>query len=145
MAHSIIARKCKEKNMEDKRMEEVLAELASTEAKKAALEAELNGLRRKNIGKLSSQVKAEADARLKNRNKQFITAQSARVQAETTMSVRNHIAKAILEESKEGHIETTYCTYALCDAQLNAIVEELTNLGYEVDLQAEDHALIIKW
>lgn len=132
--------------MEDKRMDEVLAELTNMDAKRAALEAELNELRIKNIGKLENQkAKAEADARLKNRSKQFITAKTARTTAETTAAVKNHIAKFILEEAKEGRTQTNYCTYALCDAQLNSIVEELSNLGYDVDLQAEDNELVIKW
>ena len=129
----------------EERMSQILAQLTEMDAQRAALERELNDLKLKNIGKLDAATKAEATATLKNRSKQFVTAQSARQTAENTAAVKNHIAKFIQEESKEGRTQLNFCTCYLCDVQLNSVVEELSALGYDVDLNTEDNELVIKW
>ena len=131
--------------MED-RINSVLAELAATDAKREALEKELHDLRIKNLGKLDAEKgKAIKDAEKQLNTKQFQTAQSARQTAENTSAVRNHIAKFIQEEAKEGRTQLNYGVYYLCEAQLNGIITELSDLGYDVEHKTDECELIIMW
>jgi hypothetical protein len=144
MAHSILARKCKEnKDMEDK-IKALTEELETLHVKEAAAERRLAELRAANAEK----VAAERDGGIKLKSakcKSFVTAKTARETAETTCAFKNHIAKFIDEEAKEGRIELHYCTYGICEIQVDTVTSELTDLGYKVEFSSENQELTIKW
>jgi hypothetical protein len=80
-----------------------------------------------------------------SKSRTFIAAKTAREIAETTSAFKNHIAKIIDDTAKEGITQVSYFIGNICDIQLNAIIKELADLGYEVDLNGENEELVIKW
>lgn len=80
-----------------------------------------------------------------SKSRTFVAAKTARETAETTCAFKNHVAKIIDDTAKEGMMQVTYFIGDICDAQVNAVVTELADLGYDVDLNGETQELIIKW
>ena len=118
MFYNIIARKC----MENKDMEENLTK------------------------ELKTEIKQDGGIRLRSvKNKTFVTAKAARKIAETTCVFKNHIANLIDDIAKDGRTQLTYFVGDICDAQVNQVISELLNLGYEVALNNGTKELVIKW
>ena len=144
MAHSILARKRKEnKDMEDK-IKALTEELRASEVEEGETEKRLAELKANNADK----VMAELDGGIKLRQSKirtFVSAKIARNIAETTSAFKNHIAKIIEETAKEGMTQLIYFVGDICDIQVNRVVNELNELGYEVVLNDKTQELIIKW
>ena len=144
MAHSILARKCKEtKDMEDK-INALFEELRASEVEEGETEKHLAELKANNAAK----VMAELDGGIKLRQSKirtFVSAKTARHIAETTSAFKNHIAKIIEETAKEGMTQLSYFVGDICDVQVNRVVNELNELGYEIVFNAKTQELTIKW
>lgn len=144
MAHSILARKCREnKDMEDK-IKALTEKLRASEVEEGETEKRLAELRANNVDK----VMAELDGGIKLRQSKirtFVSAKIARNIAETTSAFKNHIAKIIEETAKEGMTQLTYFVGDICDIQVKKVINELNELGYEVVLNDKTQELIIKW
>ena len=144
MAHSILARKRKEnKDMED-RINALIEELRASEVEEGETEKRLAELKANNTEK----VMAELDGGIKLRQSKirtFVSAKTARHIAETTSAFKNHIAKIIEETAKEGMTQLTYFVGDICDVQVNRVVNELNELGYEIVFNAKTQELTIKW
>lgn len=80
-----------------------------------------------------------------SKSRTFVAAKTARETAETTYAFKNHVAKLIDDTTKEGMIQVIYYVGDICDAQVNTVVNELADLGYDVDLNSETQELTIKW
>ena len=145
MVHSILARKRKEnKDMEDK-INALIEELRASEIEEGETEKRLAELKANNAEKVAA---AELDGGIKLRQSKIITFVSAKIArhiAETTSAFRNHIAKIIEETAKEGMTQLIYFVGDICDVQVNRVVNELNELGYEVVLNDKTQELIIKW
>ena len=144
MAHSILARKRKEnKDMEDK-INALIEELRASEVEEGETEKRLAKLKANNAAK----VMAELDGGIKLRQSKirtFVSAKIARNIAETTSAFKNHIAKIIEETAKEGMTQLSYFVGDICDVQVNRVISELGELGYEVVLNDKTQELTIKW
>ena len=144
MVHSILARKRKEtKDMEDK-IKAMTEELRASEVEEGETEKRLAELKANNAEK----VVAELDGGIKLRQSKirtFVSAKTARNIAETTSAFKNHIAKIIEETAKEGMTQLSYFVGDICDIQVNRVINELNELGYEVVLNDKTQELTIKW
>ena len=144
MVHSILACKRKEnKDMEDK-IKAMAEELRTAEVEEGETEKRLAELKANNAEK----VVAELDGGIKLRQSKirtFVSAKTARHIAETTSAFKNHIAKIIEETAKEGMTQLIYFVGDICDVQVNRVVNELNELGYEIVFNAKTQELIIKW
>ena len=144
MVHSILARKRKEnKDMEDK-IKAMTEELRTVEVEEGETEKRLAELKANNAEK----VMAELDGGIKLRQSKirtFVSAKTARHIAETTSAFKNHIAKIIEETAKEGMTQLIYFVGDICDVQVNRVVNELNELGYEIVFNAKTQELTIKW
>ena len=144
MAHSILARKRKEnKDMEDK-IKAMTEELRASEVEEGETEKRLAELKANNATK----VMAELDGGIKLRQSKirtFVSAKTARHIAETTSAFKNHIAKIIEETAKEGMTQLIYFVGDICDVQVNRVVKELNELGYEIVFNDKTQELTIKW
>ena len=144
MVHSILARKCKEnKDMEDK-IKALTEKLRASEVEEGETEKRLAELKANNAEK----VMAELDGGIKLRQskiRMFVSAKTARNIAETTSAFKNHIAKIIEETAKEGMTQLSYFVGDICDIQVNRVISELDELGYEVVLNDKTQELVIKW
>ena len=145
MVHSILARKRKEnKDMEDK-INALFEELRASEVEEGETEKRLAELKANNVEKVAA---AELDGGIKLRQSKirtFVSAKIARNIAETTSAFKNHIAKIIEETAKEGMTQLIYFVGDICDIQVNKVINELNELGYEVALNDKTKELIIKW
>lgn len=145
MVHSILARKRKEnKDMEDK-INALFEELRASEVEEGETEKRLAELKANNVEKVAA---AELDGGIKLRQSKirtFVSAKTARHIAETTSAFKNHIAKIIEETAKEGMTQLIYFVGDICDIQVNKVINELNELGYEVALNDKTKELIIKW
>lgn len=144
MVHSILARKRKEtKDMEDK-IKALTEELRTSDVEEGETEKRLAELKANNADK----VMAELDGGIKLRQSKirtFVSAKTARHIAKTTSAFKNHIAKIIEETAKEGMTQLSYFVGDICDIQVNRVINELNELGYEVVLDDKTKELIIKW
>ena len=144
MVHSILARKREEnKDMEDK-IKAMTEELRASEVEEGETEKRLAELKANNAEK----VMAELDGGIKLRQSKirtFVSAKTARNIAETTSAFKNHIAKIIEETAKEGMTQLIYFVGDICDVQVNRVVNELNELGYEIVFNAKTQELTIKW
>ena len=96
----------------------------------------------------AEKVTTELDGGIKLRQSKirtFVSAKTARNIAETTSAFKNHIAKIIEETAKEGMTQLIYFVGDICDIQVNKVINELNELGYEVALNDKTKELIIKW
>ena len=145
MVHSILARKRKENtDMEDK-INALFEELRASEVEEGETEKRLAELKANNVEKVAA---AELDGGIKLRQSKirtFVSAKTARNIAETTSAFKNHIAKIIEETAKEGMTQLIYFVGDICDIQVNKVINELNELGYEVALNDKTKELIIKW
>ena len=129
--------------MEDK-IKALTEELRASEVEEGETEKRLAELKANNAEK----VMAELDGGIKLRQSKirtFVSAKIARNIAETTSSFKNHIAKIIEETAKEGMTQLSYFVGDICDIQVNRVINELNELGYEVVLDDKTKELIIKW
>ena len=144
MAHSILARKCEEnKDMEDK-IKALTEKLKALETEEAEITKHLAELNANNVEKAA----VELDGGIKLRQSKirtFVSAKTARHIAETTSAFKNHIAKIIEDTAKEGMTQLIYFVGDICDAQVNMVISELSELSYDVVLNDKDQELIIKW
>ena len=144
MVRSILARKCKEnKDMEDK-IKAMTEELRASEVEEGETEKRLAELKANNAEKAA----VEFDGGIKLRQSKvrtFVSAKIARNIAETTSAFKNHIAKIIEETAKEGMTQLIYFVGDICDVQVNRVVNELNELGYEIVFNAKTQELTIKW
>ena len=144
MVHSILARKRKEtKDMEDK-IKALTEELRTSDVEEGETEKRLAELKANNAAK----VMTELDGGIKLRQSKlrtFVSAKIARNIAETTSAFKNHIAKIIEETAKEGMTQLSYFVGDICDIQVNRVINELNELGYEVVLNDKTQELVIKW
>ena len=113
--------------IEEGKTEKCLAELKANDAEKATTE-------------LDGGVKLR-----QSKIRMFVSAKTARKIAETTSAFKNHIAKIIEDTAKEGMTQLIYFVGDICSAQVNRVISELSELGYEVVLNDVTQELIIKW
>lgn len=129
--------------MEDK-IKAMTEELRASEAEEGETEKRLAELKANNAEK----VMTELDGGIKLRQSKirtFVSAKTARHIAETTSAFKNHIAKIIEETAKEGMTQLSYFVGDICDVQVNRVVNELNELGYEIVFNAKTQELVIKW
>lgn len=113
-----------------------------------ASKAEDAGIERCLADNNAEKVMAELDGGVKLRRpkvRMFVSAKVARKIAETTSAFKNHIAKIIDETAKEGMTQLIYFVGDICDVQVNRVLSELSELGYEVVLNDATQELIIRW
>ena len=130
--------------MEDK-INALFEELRASEVEEGETEKRLAELKANNVEKVAA---AELDGGIKLRQSKirtFVSAKIARNIAETTSAFKNHIAKIIEETAKEGMTQLIYFVGDICDIQVNKVINELNELGYEVALNDKTKELIIKW
>ena len=144
MVHSILARKRKEnEDMEDK-IKALTEKLKALETEEAEITKHLAELKANNAEKAA----VEFDGGIKLRQSKirtFVSAKTARHIAETTSAFKNHIAKIIEETAKEGMTQLIYFVGDICDPQVNRVINELNELGYEIVSNAKTQELTIKW
>ena len=144
MVHSILACKREEnKDMEDK-IKALTEKLKALDTEEVEITKHLAELKANNAEK----VMAELDGGIKLRQSKirtFVSAKTARHIAETTSAFKNHIAKIIEETAKEGMTQLSYFVGDICDIQVNRVINELNELGYEVVLNDKTQELTIKW
>ena len=129
--------------MEDK-IKALTEELRTSDVEEGETEKRLAELKANNADK----VMAELDGGIKLRQSKirtFVSAKTARHIAKTTSAFKNHIAKIIEETAKEGMTQLSYFVGDICDIQVNRVINELNELGYEVVLDDKTKELIIKW
>ena len=129
--------------MEDK-IKALTEELRASEVEEGETEKRLTELKANNAEK----VMTELDGGIKLRQSKirtFVSAKIARNIAETTSAFKNHIAKIIEETAKEGMTQLSYFVGDICDVQVNRVINELNELGYEVVLNDKTQELVIKW
>ena len=129
--------------MEDK-IKALTEKLKALETEEAEITKHLAELKANNAEK----VMAELDGGIKLRQSKirtFVSAKTARHIAETTSAFKNHIAKIIEDTAKEGMTQLIYFVGDICDAQVNMVISELSELSYDVVLNDKDQELIIKW
>ena len=144
MVHSILARKRKEnKDMEDK-IKALTEKLKALETEEAEITKHLAELKANKAEKVTTELDGGIKLR-QSKIRTFVSAKTARHIAETTSAFKNHIAKIIEETAKEGMTQLSYFVGDICDIQVNRVINELNELGYEVVLNDKDQELIIKW
>lgn len=144
MVHSILAHKRKEnKDMEDK-IKALTEELRASEVEEGETEKRLAELKANNAEKVTTKLDGGIKLR-QSKIRMFVSAKTARNIAETTSSFKNHIAKIIEETAKEGMTQLSYFVGDICDIQVNRVINELNELGYEIVLNAKTQELTIKW
>ena len=144
MAHSILARKRKEnKDMEDK-IKALTEKLKALETEEVEITKHLAELKANNVEKTAVEIDGGIKLR-QSKIRTFVSAKTARNIAETTSAFKNHIAKIIEDTAKEGMTQLIYFVGDICNVQVNRVISELSELGYEVVLNDVTQELIIKW
>ena len=144
MVHSILARKRKEnKDMEDK-IKALTEELRASEVEEGETDKRLAELKANNAEKVTTELDGGVKLR-QSKIRMFVSAKTARKIAETTSTFKNHIAKIIEDTAKEGMTQLIYFVGDICNVQVNRVISELSELGYEVVLNDVTQELIIKW
>lgn len=144
MAHSILACKRKEnKDMEDK-IKTLTEELKALETEEVKITKHLAELKANKAEKVTTELDGGIKLR-QSKIRTFVAAKTARKIAETTSAFKNHIAKIIDDTAKEGMTQLIYFVGDICDTQVNRVINELNELGYEVVLNDKTQELIIKW
>ena len=144
MVHSILARKCKEnKDMEDK-IKALTEELRASEIEEGETDKRLAELKANNAEKVTTELDGGVKLR-QSKIRMFVSAKTARKIAETTSTFKNHIAKIIEDTAKEGMTQLIYFVDDICNAQVNRVINELSELGYDVVFNDVTKELIIKW
>ena len=129
--------------MEDK-IKALTEKLKALDTEEVEITKHLAELKANNVEKTA----VELDGGIKLRQSKirtFVSAKTARHIAETTSAFKNHIAKIIEDTAKEGMTQLIYFVGDICDVQVNMVISELSELGYDVVLNDKDQELIIKW
>ena len=129
--------------MEDK-IKALTEELRASEVEEGETEKRLAELKANNAEKVTTKLDGGIKLR-QSKIRTFVSAKTARNIAETTSAFKNHIAKIIEETAKEGMTQLSYFVGDICDIQVNRVINELNELGYEVVLNDKTQELIIKW
>ena len=129
--------------MEDK-IKALTEELRTSEVEEGGTEKRLAELKANNAEKVTTKLDGGIKLR-QSKIRMFVSAKTARNIAETTSSFKNHIAKIIEETAKEGMTQLSYFVGDICDIQVNRVINELNELGYEVVLNDKTQELVIKW
>ena len=129
--------------MEDK-INALFEELRASEVEEGETEKRLAELKANNAEKVMTKLDGGIKLR-QSKIRTFVSAKIARNIAETTSAFKNHIAKIIEETAKEGMTQLIYFVGDICDIQVNKVINELNELGYEVALNDKTKELIIKW
>ena len=129
--------------MEDK-IKALTEELRASEVEEGETEKRLAKLKANNAEKVMTKLDGGIKLR-QSKIRTFVSAKTARNIAETTSSFKNHIAKIIEETAKEGMTQLSYFVGDICDIQVNRVINELNELGYEVTLNDKTQELILKW
>ena len=129
--------------MEDK-IKALTEELRASEAEKCETEERLAELKANNAEKATTELDGGVKLR-QSKIRMFVSAKTARKIAETTSAFKNHIAKIIEDTAKEGMTQLIYFVGDICNVQVNRVISELSELGYEVVLNDVTQELIIKW
>ena len=129
--------------MEDK-INALFDELRASEVEEGETEKRLAELKANNAEKVTTKLDGGVKLR-QSKIRTFVSAKTARHIAETTSAFKNHIAKIIEETAKEGMAQLIYFVGDICDIQVNRVVNELNELGYEVVLNDKTQELTIKW
>ena len=129
--------------MEDK-IKALTEKLKALETEEVEITKHLVELKVNNIEKAA--VALDGGVKLRqSKIRMFVSAKTARKIAETTNKKKNHIAKIIEDTAKEGMTQLIYFVGDICSAQVNRVISELSELGYEVVLNDVTQELIIKW
>ena len=129
--------------MEDK-IKALTEELRASEIEEGKTEKCLAELKANNAEKVITELDGGVKLR-QSKIRMFVSAKTARKIAETTSAFKNHIAKIIEDTAKEGMTQLIYFVGDICSAQVNRVISELSELGYEVVLNDVTQELIIKW
>lgn len=119
-------------------------ELRASEVEEGETEKCLAELKANNAEKVMTDLDGGIKLR-QSKIRTFVSAKIARNIAETTSAFKNHIAKIIEETAKEGMTQLSYFVGDICDIQVNRVINELNELGYEVVLNDKTKELVIKW
>ena len=129
--------------MEDK-IKALTEELRAPEVEEDKTEKCLAELKANNAEKVATELDGGVKLR-RSKIRMFVSAKTARKIAETTSTFKNHIAKIIEDTAKEGMTQLIYFVGDICNVQVNRVISELSELGYEVVLNDVTQELIIKW
>ena len=129
--------------MEDK-IKALTEKLKVLETEEAKITKHLAELKANNAEKVTTELDGGVKLR-QSKIRMFVSAKTARKIAETTSTFKNHIAKIIEDTAKEGMTQLIYFVGDICNVQVNRVISELSELGYEVVLNDVTQELIIKW
>ena len=129
--------------MEDK-IKALTEELRASEIEEGETNKHLAELKANNAEKVATELDGGVKLR-QSKIRMFVSAKTARKIAETTSAFKNHIAKIIENTAKEGMTQLIYFVDDICNAQVNRVISELSELGYEVVFNDVTKELIIKW
>ena len=129
--------------MEDK-IKALTEELRASEIEEGETEKRLAELKANNAEKVTTELDGGVKLR-QSKIRMFVSAKTARKIAETTSAFKNHIAKIIEDTAKEGMTQLIYFVGDICNVQVNRVISELSELGYEVVLNDKTQELVIKW
>ena len=129
--------------MEDK-IKALTEELRASEIEEGETEKRLAELKANNAEKVTTELDGGVKLR-QSKIRMFVSAKTARKIAETTSTFKNHIAKIIEDTAKEGMTQLIYFVDDICNAQVNRVISELSELGYDVVFNDVTKELIIKW
>ena len=129
--------------MEDK-IKALTEELRASDVEEGETDKRLAELKANNTEKVTTELDGGVKLR-QSKIRMFVSAKTARKIAETTSAFKNHIAKIIEDTAKEGMTQLIYFVGDICSAQVNRVISELSELGYEVVLNDVTQELIIKW
>ena len=129
--------------MEDK-IKALNEKLKALEIEEGETEKRLAELKANNAEKVTTELDGGVKLR-QSKIRMFVSAKTARKIAETTSTFKNHIAKIIEDTAKEGMTQLIYFVGDICNVQVNRVISELSELGYEVVLNDVTQELIIKW
>ena len=144
MVHSILARKRKENKDMEYKIKALTEELRAPEVEEGETDKRLAELKANNAEKVTTELDGGVKLR-QSKIRMFVSAKTARKIAETTSTFKNHIAKIIEDTAKEGMTQLIYFVGDICNVQVNRVISELSELGYEVVLNDITQELIIKW
>ena len=129
--------------MEDK-IKALTEELRAPEVEEGETDKRLAELKANNAEKVTTELDGGVKLR-QSKIRMFVSAKTARKIAETTSTFKNHIAKIIEDTAKEGMTQLIYFVGDICNVQVNRVISELSELGYEVVLNDKTQELVIKW
>lgn len=129
--------------MEDK-IKALTEDLRASETEEGKTEKCLAELKANNTEKVTTELDGGVKLR-QSKIRMFVSAKTARKIAETTSTFKNHIAKIIEDTAKEGMTQLIYFVDDICSAQVNRVISELSELGYDVVFNDVTQELIIKW